>query len=308
MNLQPLIALGQQLSGLAWVQGPGGNLSVKNAQMLVVKASGTRLGDLHAPNALALVPMALAQTALAGDERAEKALFNITPRPSLETWLHALPGRYVVHTHPLGVLLWACSARKALPDVADIGAALPGRDLALALLAHSAADAWLLRNHGLVVRASSARQALQMTRQIDAVCRRAFGVRAGDLPVLPPVVAQPVPGGFIADISPQHASEARYLFPDAAVLAAQTSVAELTLEAAGAKLVADARPGVLVTPLGSRWAVARTETQLRDVVEVVTAHDWLLARLGNGAVPLPDSMTAAILAMPAERFRQGVAP
>ncbi len=304
MNVQPLIQLGQQLSGLAWVQGPGGNLSVKNSQTLAVKASGTRLGDLHAPDALARVPMQQAQAALAGDPAARVALFQHTPRPSLETWLHALPGRYIVHTHPLGVLLLACTRLPAPAGVADVPAALPGRELALALLAAGDVDAWLLRNHGLVVRAGSARQALQRTRALDRACRAALGVTQHAAPRLPAIAAQAIPGGVIAPLPPQPPGRPSYLFPDAAVLGAQTSVAQLTIAAATAKLALDPRPGVLATPAGERWAVARHAAQLRDVVEVVTAHDWLLDQLGAQAVALPPAMTAAILAMPAERFRQ----
>ena len=116
--------------------------------------------------------------------------------------------------------------------------------------------------------------------------------------------AHAIPGGVIAPLPPQHPERPRYLFPDAAVLGAQTSVARLTIAAAAAKLALDPRPGVLATPTGERWAVARHAAQLRDVVEVVTAHDWLLEQLGAQAVALPLAMTAAILAMPAERFRQ----
>jgi hypothetical protein len=252
--------------------------------------------------------METATAALRGDARASEALFARTPRPSLETWLHALPGRYVAHTHPLGVLLWACSRRGALAGVADVAAALPGRDLALALMAEATADAWLLRNHGLVVRAANAARALRRTREIDAQCRLACGVGARDVPRLPLFRPKAVPGGWITALPLQRSTVAQYLFPDAAVLAAQTPVSGLTDEAAAAKLAADPRPGVLVTPTGARCAVARTAKQLRDVVEVVTAHDWLIARLGKDAVPLPETMTRAILDMPAERFRQGVAP
>ena len=304
MNVRPLIRVGHALAGLAWVQGPGGNLSVKDGQTLAIKASGTRLADVHAPGALAFVPVAQARAALAGDAQASTALFQHQPRPSLETWLHALPGRYIVHTHPLGVLLLACSRLAAPPDVADIAAALPGRELAMAMLAAGDVDAWLLRNHGLVVRAPAAAQALRRTRAIDAACRKMFGVRPSDLPRLPVFRPRPVSGGLVAALPPQTPAPPHYLFPDAAVLTAQTVVTALSDRAAADKLALDPRPGVLVTPTGERWAIARNPVQLQDVLEVATAHDWLLLRLGAQAVALPDAMTTAILEMPAERFRQ----
>jgi ribulose-5-phosphate 4-epimerase/fuculose-1-phosphate aldolase len=303
VNLTQLMHVAHALSGVAWVQGPGGNVSQKDAQSLAVKASGTRLSELRRES-LAFVPLSQARAALDGDTDAAANLFQHTPRPSLEIWLHALPGRYIVHTHPLGVLLLACTELKSLPNLADVPAALPGRDVALAMRAAGAVDAWLLRNHGLVVRAESAEQALRRTREIDAACRAVFDVSALDQPWLAPMQTQIVEGGVIALLDARKPLTPRYLFPDAAVLAAQTPVAALSSAIAAAKLLADPRPGLLVTPHGERWAVARNVRQLQDVVEVTSAHDWLLDHLGDRAIALPQAMTEAILDMPAERFRQ----
>ena len=303
MNLTQLMRVAQALSGVAWVQGPGGNLSQKDAKTLAVKASGTRLGELRRES-LTFVPLLQAEAALDGDPDAAAAMFLHQPRPSLEIWLHALPGRYIVHTHPLGVLLLACTNLKSLVHLADVPAALPGRDVALAMRAAGEVDAWLLRNHGLVVRAQTAAKALRRTREIDAACRALFDVAPLDQPWIAPLQPQAVAGGVIAPLQPRPVVPPRYLFPDAVVLAAQTPVAELSQASAAAKLRADPRPGVLVAPSGERWAIARNERQLQDVVEVVAAHDWLLDRLGDRAIALPEAMTAAILDMPAERFRQ----
>ena len=300
-----LARVGRALGGLAWVQGPGGNVSVKDRGALHVKASGTRLADLGAPGTLATVPLALADRALGGDATAAEALFARTPRPSLETWFHALPGRYVVHTHPLAVLLVACADMRLPDGVADIAPSLPGRDVALAMQAAGDVDAWILRSHGLVVRAASAVEALRLSRAIARSCLRLADVAARQLPTLPPMHVGRAPGGLWMALPPRpFVPSPVYLFPDAAVLAAVRPVAVADADAVTTTLAADPRPGVLHTPDGSRLAFARTAPQLRDVVEVATAHDWLRDMLGTAARPLPPAMVHAIVDMPAEKFRQ----
>ena len=44
--MDALTRIGQELGGPEWVQGPGGNVSVKEGDMLHVKASGKRLRDM----------------------------------------------------------------------------------------------------------------------------------------------------------------------------------------------------------------------------------------------------------------------
>lgn len=304
MDLKPLVALGHTLAGLRWVQGPGGNLSLKEAGMLAVKASGARLGHLDEPEALAFVPLQLAEQALAGDVDAETTLFALHPRPSMETWLHALPGQFVAHTHPLGVLLVACSRAPGPGGMADVPAALPGRELALQMRAMGEMDVWLLRNHGLCVMAPTAEVALERTLAADKLCREQMCVNAEEVPQLYEMHVQTLDNGVACPLPNRTEPHPRYLFPDVAVLATETPVVALDVETAREKLQRDPRPGVLATHDRQRWAVARNLKQLRDVVEVVTASDWLLRHLGERALPLPPHMVEAIVQMPAEKFRQ----
>src|SRR5262245_52636510 len=84
------------------VQGAGGNSSVKDGDVLWVKASGTWLADAENEDIFVPVALSAARAALArGDERVPLAPnANTTLRGSIETALHALmPHPVVLHVH-----------------------------------------------------------------------------------------------------------------------------------------------------------------------------------------------------------------
>lgn len=144
------------------VQGPGGNVSVKAAGDMLVKASGTWLADAAEGDIFAAVDAAALKTALlSGDPRAH------TPqsfqqgdglRPSIETSFHAaLDAPVVLHTHCVATI-----ARSLSPiPKADLEAlrmvrvpyVMPGADLARAILSawRPGARGAVLVNHGIVV-------------------------------------------------------------------------------------------------------------------------------------------------------------
>lgn len=81
-----------------WVQGAGGNCSVKEGALLHVKSSGIFLEEVSAAKGHAAVSL---QTGLALEGQKE--------RPSLETPLHLHLGRFVIHTHPIGLNVYLCA-------------------------------------------------------------------------------------------------------------------------------------------------------------------------------------------------------
>src|SRR5215510_3314883 len=92
------------------VQGAGGNSSVKDGDVLWVKASGTWLADAEDQDIFVPVSLSAARTALAlGDEHVPLAPnARTTLRASIETSLHALmPHRIVLHVHSVNTIAWA---------------------------------------------------------------------------------------------------------------------------------------------------------------------------------------------------------
>ena len=322
--------MGRALGGLRHVQGPGGNVSVKVDGTLWVKASGTRLVDVASEAGHAQVSLELARAALAGDEAAGKALFATKPRPSLETYFHALPGRVVAHTHPVGAHLYACSTATEAPamdvPVREIPYVRPGIGVAHAIATvlepEAPAQIVVLRSHGIVVFARTVEEAVDLTVRFDEKVRAGFpGLTSFEdqakayLTFAPieafagaaPGVFQEVPGrrGNGVDGGPS-----RYLFPDAAVCASTVEVALLgdrvgLAPFAHAALAAVGRAGVIVDAAGRRVAFARTTEQLAQTLEVLAAHDWVEDTLGRSGTAryLPDDEPAKIVGMPSEQYR-----
>jgi rhamnose utilization protein RhaD (predicted bifunctional aldolase and dehydrogenase) len=148
------------------VQGAGGNSSIKQDDLLWVKASGTWLADAEHKDIFVPISLGSARSALAqGDERVPLAsnVGNTTLRASIETSLHALmPHPVVLHVHSVNTIAWAVrtDARAELARRLD-GLAWrwldyhhPGLPLARAVkdaLAQDKVDVLVLGNHGLVV-------------------------------------------------------------------------------------------------------------------------------------------------------------
>jgi len=221
-SLAQLIAISHTVgANPEYVQAAGGNTSVKSpdGRTMAIKASGTALTlmsetegwvELDVAAVLSILDRA-DLAALPANEREARVLEHLRSaavgghgRPSVETALHAMLGRVVVHTHPLAANALNCGpGAEALAEIASQGAAPPlwvpytdpGWSLAVAI--RSAADVYqakhgrppaviFMENHGLLVSASDARECLALHDEWVVRCERYFAAAA------PPV--HPAPG------------------------------------------------------------------------------------------------------------------
>ncbi len=133
--------------------------------------------------------------------------FGGSGRPSVETALHAMLGRVVIHTHPVAANALNCGpGLKALGEITPAGELPPlwvpytDPGWRLAMTIKSAAEAYekkhghppvviFMENHGLLVSAPEAQACLALHNEWVARCERYF------LPKAPPVRA-PSGSGF----------------------------------------------------------------------------------------------------------------
>lgn len=173
MNVKPDL-LSQEFKALSarlgsdplQVQGPGGNTSIKDSDVMWIKASGTELANAERDDIFVAVdrPAALAEAREeAGDGSCKSTVIDpaITLRPSIETTFHAaLDHTVVAHTHSIATLVHVIcpegrieAAKKltGLPFV-SVPYAKPGLPLTREILARAAPDTKivLLENHGLI--------------------------------------------------------------------------------------------------------------------------------------------------------------
>jgi len=174
------------------VQAGGGNSSYKIASdKMAIKASGFQLADISEEQGYALVNPKIIRDAFMADdldditEPVSKEIlgraFIEGNRPSIETFLHAISGKYTLHTHPIVVNALTCrkNGEKILetlfPEALIVPYATPGVELAKAYFkAYKSKckeekdifDCVFLLNHGLVVSGETPEQVIEKTENI----------------------------------------------------------------------------------------------------------------------------------------------
>lgn len=189
-----------------WAQAGGGNTSVQLEDgTFYVKASGVNLTEVteaggfvqlkrkavldifHDKEVLA-VSDARRQEAPAR-RKLDEAVLSGSGRPSIEAYMHALFGKYTLHTHPVGVNIMACrdgwreSFLRIFGDCLCVAYATPGFPLALAL--HKAVDKYkekhhkipavtFIQNHGLIVTGESVSEVIGTAEQVSVKINQAL--------------------------------------------------------------------------------------------------------------------------------------
>ena len=102
-------------------------------------------------------------------------------RPSIETFLHSISGRYTLHTHPIVVNAMTCRKNgmeilaDLFPDALIVPYAKPGVELAKAYFKeyrkkatkkNQIFDVVFMQNHGLVVSGSTADEVIEKTEYV----------------------------------------------------------------------------------------------------------------------------------------------
>lgn len=244
------------------VQGGGGNVSVKVGAVMLVKASGVRLQAVDRHHGHVAVDHAAlrARMARCDDERDyQRALAELsagTGRASVETGFHALLGPVVIHSHSVYVNVVACARDgralllELFPDACFVPYAAPGWAVTRALRAAIGEGAppavVFLQNHGLIVAADTARQAIALHEHINRELMSRFAM---------------TPWSGTDDAPPQEPAQ-RFLWPDQVVYAAtpDSAAAAETRAAAAFVLAQQRRLG-----LEPRWLGADDVALLRGL-------------------------------------------
>jgi NAD(P)-dependent dehydrogenase (short-subunit alcohol dehydrogenase family)/rhamnose utilization protein RhaD (predicted bifunctional aldolase and dehydrogenase) len=205
-----------------YVQVGGGNTSVKSpdGRTMAIKASGTALTAMNESAGWVEVDIAAVLSifdrtelaALESDAREARVLQHFssavvggTGRPSVETALHAMLGRFVIHTHPVAANAVNCGpGLKALEEITAAGELPPlwvpytDPGWRLAHFIKSAAEAYqqvhgrppvvlFMENHGLLVSAQEAEACVALHAEWVGRCERYFNAAASPPPTPPPL-------------------------------------------------------------------------------------------------------------------------
>jgi rhamnose utilization protein RhaD (predicted bifunctional aldolase and dehydrogenase) len=172
---------------ISYVQGPGGNVSVKQDGILWIKASGTQMSTaLEHSIFVGLDVVEAARISMLDDssKMMDAVLPGSTPglRPSIETAMHAIiPARVVSHVHSVGavavgILADPTQAIEELSEIiplARVPYVRPGAPLARAIqeVLEPHHKGLLLGNHGLTVWGDSFSETEVLIEQIEKAWR-----------------------------------------------------------------------------------------------------------------------------------------
>ncbi len=174
-NLSEYVTLCRLVGGWTdWVQGPGGNISFKQDNELIIKRSGALLADTTNQHGWVLCDQTLVEIAMkAEQEDISHTVLKGSGKPSIETFLHCLPDKIIVHLHPAFMLGVLCSNKPAniLPkDWIWIPYARPGIPLASLLFSAyvPTKKIYLLQNHGVLLVGETIQEILNSMSSISS--------------------------------------------------------------------------------------------------------------------------------------------
>ncbi len=182
--------------GYLWVQGAGGNVSVKKGNQLWIKPSGFRLDEIFSESDLACVDLEKIKSGLRElktnpieETYAElliKSQILSAHRPSMETGFHALlPELYVAHFHSLVSVLMVQEFRKNeaaflhwydsywksyMGELVILPLVMPGLLLSLQLDGTQPRQVILLENHGVILQGSTEIDLKQFSKMEKDFC------------------------------------------------------------------------------------------------------------------------------------------
>lgn len=190
------------------VQGAGGNVSLKDQTTLWIKASGAWLADAEKKNIFSAVDLKKIGSLIENDDFSSIPLLKDSPKPSIETHLHAImPQKVVVHIHAIEAL--ALLVRKDFSSEIHTrmkGSSMewmsldyhtPGVPLAQALRQklkiQPKVQVVFLKNHGLIVGAESLSEAQDLITDISQRCQcPLMPITTPPLPVSPDPRVSPI--------------------------------------------------------------------------------------------------------------------
>jgi rhamnose utilization protein RhaD (predicted bifunctional aldolase and dehydrogenase) len=171
------------------VQGRGGNVSVKFDTGMVVTSSGSMMGEVSMNRGYCVCDTIPSCNTYADESSYMQSILQKKKHgygiPSMETGFHAnIKNKIVVHTHPIHVNAILCSleARETIASLfKDLSYKFveyisPGFELVNRL--STDCSVIFLQNHGLVISASSAEEAMELTEKINNRCKRWLGNHA----------------------------------------------------------------------------------------------------------------------------------
>lgn len=333
------------------VQAGGGNTSVKlDFRAMLVKASGTHLSDIQEGKGYVKVDYPEIVRIIDSDDEwrnLDRRLRDVevvrrvgeatTPSPtgtraSIEVFMHALLGRFVLHTHPIAVNLitcrkdWDAILNDLFPDSLCISYCSPGIELGVMLYdelsAHQSKSGPLpnvifLQNHGLLIHGDTWKNVRHLTEDVVLKCEEFCGVDLKKYRMTSELAAY-IGDGSIACLSEdqelikihqstQWIESQRPLYPDSFVFCGVEPMVVEDLKSPhaleGYREKYQTSPKVVLLN-GLYYFIAQSVKKAKEVEEVYKAHALVLASLLQAPNYLSDDELTYLGNWEAEKYRK----
>jgi rhamnose utilization protein RhaD (predicted bifunctional aldolase and dehydrogenase) len=333
------------------VQAGGGNTSVKlDDRTMLVKASGAHLSEIQESKGYVEVDYPeIARIVDSADEwcNVDRRLRDIEvvrrvgmatkpsptgTRASIEVFMHAVLGRFVLHTHPIAVNHITCRKdwdkilKGLFPDSLCISYCSPGIDLGVKLYevlrAYQSKSVALpklifLQNHGLLIHGDTQKDVQELTDNVVMKCEDFCGVDLRRYRMTSKLAAY-IGDGSIACLSEdqelikiyqstQQLEHQRPLYPDSFVfcgvepMVLEDLKSPRTLEMYRKKY--QGSPKVVLLN-GLHYFIAQSVKKAKEVEEVYKAHALVLGSLLQVPNYLSDDELAYLCNWEAEKYRK----
>lgn len=333
------------------IQAGGGNASVKmDGNLMLIKASGCHMPEAATESGYAQIRYdILGECVRAEAEKpkrppkkesegaAAEAFARATDggaRPSIEMFMHAILGKYVLHTHPVYVAAVTCregwreiiSAK--FPDALLVEYHTPGLELAVAIFKEMIESGKnpqedglvvFLKNHGLVVSSKDSSGAVGATDAVCAALSEVSGIDADGFRTAPEISERV--GAVSTGLSCYEASDAlllritdshpEFLFappfcPDSVVYNGPAPMSLDRLDdPAPLKAYLDKHGEIprVIFHGGRIFFIAANGRAARDMEEVLKFHVLVLSANKGSACSLPEDEIRYLRGWEAEKFR-----
>lgn len=190
-----------------WVQGGGGNISIKESDTLLLKESGVRIGDTTNTEGFVFMSICKLQELMSNNiEDCSTAISDGCGRPSIEAFFHTVPNKYVVHLHPSHLLNTLCEQNATYVPYVK-----PGLTLAKEFfkLYNTHSHLYYLQNHGIIITTDYYEQIFEIMNTMRGwtdiqLSLKLFNIYKTSFTVIPPIVKsfQYVPPSYIHPLTP----------------------------------------------------------------------------------------------------------
>ena len=156
-----------------WIQGPGGNFSIKNKNNILIKRSGTLVSAVTQDNNWILCDIEkIKECIVMGNEDAITSVIKGNGKPSIEVFLHCISSKFVLHFHPTPLLGLLCSnlinnySKLGTYNCKIIEYYKPGLELAKQI-DDTSYDIYFLKNHGVIIHGDTLEQIINKMKVIS---------------------------------------------------------------------------------------------------------------------------------------------